>query len=150
VGEMLAGIEQFSGALIGLPRSCFDVVGLFDESLAWAQDLEMCLRLAAAFRFTYDNRASYGYRIHPGNSTNRIPRRVRYHIQAEVLERHFVKNVGRLDPATRSRAFSTLFTCYVGSRDWRKMLSAGLSNETGLRLLATLPIRRANRVLGRG
>ena len=52
-----------SGALIR--RSCFDTVGLFDESLRSVEDRDMWLRLAARFPCVLVDSPCWWYRIHP-------------------------------------------------------------------------------------
>jgi glycosyltransferase involved in cell wall biosynthesis len=53
-------------------RTCYDMVGLYDESLPW-EDWDMWLRIARRFSFVYSPAPSAKYRIHPKSlSHNRM------------------------------------------------------------------------------
>ncbi len=54
------------GALVR--RSCYEQVGLYDETLAY-EDWDMWLRLAREYEFMYSPKPSARYRIHPGSAT---------------------------------------------------------------------------------
>ncbi|RYU73851.1 hypothetical protein EWM57_20670 [Hymenobacter persicinus] len=45
-------------------RSCYDKVGLYDESLVY-EDLDMWLRIAKQYQFKYSEQISAKYRVHP-------------------------------------------------------------------------------------
>lgn len=51
-------------------RSCFNVVGLYDETLAY-EDWDMWLRLAREFEFLYQPDITAQYRIHGGSAMHR-------------------------------------------------------------------------------
>ncbi|SHL54000.1 glycosyltransferase [Hymenobacter psychrotolerans] len=51
-------------------RSCFDVVGLYDESLAY-EDWDMWLRLARKYEFLYQPEVTALYRIHGGSAMHK-------------------------------------------------------------------------------
>ena len=145
IAAMLAGIPGFHGALVTLPRICFDKVGYFDESLSWGQDLELCLRLARHFPFVFVATATYGYRIHSGNTVGRVPRRKRYEIQSSILERHVMQVRSNFGRKEEFAAYTNLFSCYVGARRWGKLFRYGLTSTSGFRCLTNLPFAAVGR-----
>lgn len=58
--DLLAGRFRFTGGLIALPKKCFDEVGIYDESLRWAEDTDMVLRLSSRFPFLFERSSTYG------------------------------------------------------------------------------------------
>ena len=52
-----------------LRRSCFDRVGLFDESFRTIEDWDMWLRVARHYPFAYIDRVVAKFRLHDGNIT---------------------------------------------------------------------------------
>lgn len=139
--DLITARFSFRGATITLPRSCFDAVGLFDESLRWGEDLEMCLRLARKYEFSYYPVATYGYRAYEGNVIQTMTRADRYRYQGRIIESHLFTNSEELDRQTRQSAFNVLFSCYVASGQWSRILRCGFSSEAGFRSLMTLPFR---------
>lgn len=69
-GELLMGCIINPASLL-VRRSCYAIVGPFDEQRLWAIDWDMWLRLAAMCGVSYTPRASSRYRIHgaSGSST---------------------------------------------------------------------------------
>ena len=116
-----------------IPRACFDRVGLFDEALLWAEDLDLLLRLAREFDFIYTGQALYGYRTHEGSKRMTVGRRERLHYVATVLERHFLENRALVERGARERVISNLTRYYALTGQRRKMLRYGLSSWSGLR-----------------
>lgn len=142
---LITGLPSFYPSLITLPKECFEKVGLFDESLPWGEDFEMCLRLASQFPFAYCSRASYGYRIYAGNTANRISRKQRYSYQARILEAHYALHEQQFGMTTRSKAMRRLFSFYIGSREWRSVLSLGFHSRAGIKILAQLSLHALKR-----
>lgn len=71
-------------------RSCFDTLGLFDESLRSVEDLDMWLRLAARFSVVRVDSPCWWYRTHTGQMT-RNPDRM-YENCTRVLRRFFAEH----------------------------------------------------------
>lgn len=61
--EMLFQLNFIPGMTTLVRRSCFDEVGLYDESLPW-EDWDMWMRLARHYSFLYSPTPSAKYRIH--------------------------------------------------------------------------------------
>ncbi len=61
------------GNSICIDRSCFEVVGEFDESSRQGQDFDMWLRLSARFRSRFIPRRTCITRWHSGQTTNAFP-----------------------------------------------------------------------------
>jgi GT2 family glycosyltransferase len=53
-------------------RSVFETVGGFNESLPWAVDYEMALRVAQRFSFAHVPEMLYGRRVHEGGVSQRL------------------------------------------------------------------------------
>lgn len=58
-----------TGSSTMIRRSCFDEVGVFDPSLAFAEDWDMWLRIAARYSFGVVKEPLTFYRQHPNNAT---------------------------------------------------------------------------------
>lgn len=58
-----------TGSSTMIRRSCFDEVGVFDPSLAFAEDWDMWLRIAACYSFGVVKEPLTFYRQHPNNAT---------------------------------------------------------------------------------
>lgn len=59
-------------------RECFERVGLFDESLKAAEDIDMWVRIAAAgYNFGYVDEILYSYRIVKGSMSHNLPNQYR-------------------------------------------------------------------------
>ncbi len=74
-----------SGALIR--RNCFDVVGLFDESLRSIEDRDMWLRISSRFGTIQVISPCWWYRPHPGQMSKRASRMVENY--TKVLTKFF-------------------------------------------------------------
>jgi GT2 family glycosyltransferase len=74
---LVAGRAAIAHPAVFLRRSLFDRVGMFDERLHYAMDIDLWLRLAAVATPTVLNRPLAVFRDHPGSvsSSNRIPAR---------------------------------------------------------------------------
>jgi glycosyltransferase involved in cell wall biosynthesis len=140
---LLAGSFHFTGGQIALPRKCFDEVGLYDESLRWAEDTDMVLRLSLKFPFLFERSSTYGWRAHQGSSSNVIGRNQRLRDQSRVLEKHLLKNIETLDSATKRQAFNRLFGCYISSGQWGRLLRMSLVDRQAFSSMVTIPARMA-------
>jgi glycosyltransferase involved in cell wall biosynthesis len=143
--HILAGSFHFEGGPIALPKSCFDEVGLFDETLRWCIDIDMALRLSAKFPFRFERLSTYGYRSHQGNSRIVMDKVQRMKYESRILERHLLDNLGTLDSNTRRKAFNRLFGCYIGSGQWRKLIRTSFVDWQALISMLTIP-KRMNRL----
>lgn len=65
-GNMVVG----SASAVLIRRSCFDTVGMFDESLRASEDWDMWLRIAEKFYFDFINERLIRIRRHPQNAQN--------------------------------------------------------------------------------
>ncbi|MDA4123966.1 MAG: glycosyltransferase [Thaumarchaeota archaeon] len=142
---LLSGAFRFHGGLITAKKICFEEVGKFDETLTWGEDFEMCLRLAASYPITYDGVSTYGYRIYDQNTLNRISKKKRWSVQGQILEKHLRMNMGALDSESVKRSFDYLFSCYVASGQWSKILRYGFTRKEGFESMVGLPIRALRR-----
>jgi glycosyltransferase involved in cell wall biosynthesis len=138
---LLAGSFRFTAGLIALPRKCFDEVGLYDESLRWAEDTDMVLRLSLKFPFLFERSSTYGWRSHEGSSSNVMGRRQRLRDESRVLEKHILKNIETLDSATKRQAFNRLFGCYISSGQWRRLIRMSLVDRQAFSSMVTIPAR---------
>ena len=107
---------------ISAPRALFDEVGPYDETLTYAEDLDMMLRLASLVPFTYDEVISYGYRRHLGASVLVQQKMQRYGGKGRALEKCLGANWDALDRNPRRAALSALLWYCVGSRQYTKFL----------------------------
>jgi glycosyltransferase involved in cell wall biosynthesis len=113
---LLAGSFRFTGGLIALPKRCFDEIGLYDESLRWAEDTDMILQLSSRFPFLFERHSTHGWRSHEGSSSNVMKKSLRFREESQVLERHILSSIETLDSVTKRQAFSRLFECYISAR----------------------------------
>ncbi len=60
-----------NGSTLLIPKKCFDEAGLFDESLAAAQEYDLCFRFARRYEFVYTPEILLKYRVHPQQDTVR-------------------------------------------------------------------------------
>lgn len=74
---LAAGRAAIAHPAVFLRRALFDRVGMFDEHLQYAMDIDLWLRLAAVAQPVVLNRPLAVFRDHPGSvsSSNRIPAR---------------------------------------------------------------------------
>jgi glycosyltransferase involved in cell wall biosynthesis len=85
-------------------RSCYDVVGLYDETLPW-EDWDMWLRLARHYSFLYSPAPSARYRRHEKSLSN-SNRAVMFKGSIRILLKHF--NQGHLNEDQESKLIETL------------------------------------------
>ena len=62
-----------NGCTVMIPRSCFEVVGLFDEGLRTTQDFDMWFRLAECYPFRHQDQVLVKSRVHPNQGSLTIP-----------------------------------------------------------------------------
>jgi|GEM_PF-3296954 glycosyltransferase involved in cell wall biosynthesis len=139
--DLLAGRFRFTGGLIALPKKCFDDIGLYDESLRWAEDTDMVLRLSVKFPFLFERFSTYGWRSHEASSSSVIGKSLRCSEESRVLEKHILNNIQTLDSATKRQAFSRLFGCYIGSGQWKRLVKMGLVDWEAFVSMLTVPLR---------
>lgn len=81
-GEMLRSLvydDCTSNSAMLTRRSCFALVGQYDERLAFSEDWDMALRLASYFRFRFVNRVVVRIREHDNTMTGRnSPHRIEF------------------------------------------------------------------------
>jgi glycosyltransferase involved in cell wall biosynthesis len=138
---LLAGNFRFTAALIALPKNCFAEVGLYDESLRWAEDTDMALRLSSKFPFLFEPSSTYGYRPHEGSTSSVMSKSLRFRDESRVLEKHILDNLDTLDSATKRQAFNRLFGCYIGSRRWKRLIRMSLVDRQAFNSMVTIPAR---------
>jgi glycosyltransferase involved in cell wall biosynthesis len=124
-----------------IPRICFDKVGLFDEALLWAEDLDLLLRLAGEFDFEYVDQALYGYRSHGTSKRMTAGRQERLVYEALVTERHFLNGKVHIDDGAREQVLSNLIRYYRLTNQKGKMLRYGLSSFFGFRKMLSLVVK---------
>lgn len=101
--------EFFMPSSVVVRRTCFEKVGLFDETLRFSEDWDMWLRVAREFRFAGIPEPLLKYRIHGNNMTSNPEKNLRY--QGMVIAKHF----GLLDglpetwPRERQRAAAWMY-----------------------------------------
>lgn len=91
-----------------LRRGVFETTGLIDESLRMSEDFDFWLRVAANHRFAYVDEALVRYRVHPGQVSRDVERRVRtvWEIRDNFLRTHG----GRVGFRARRRARALHFS----------------------------------------
>ena len=124
-----------------VPRVCFDRVGLFDESLQWAEDFDLLLRLAREYEFKYVNQALYGYRTHERSKRKVVGRRERLLCESLVTEKHFQATKDVLDKGTRKEVISNLLRYYSRTGQNRKMLTYGVTSPGAFVKMLLLAVR---------
>jgi len=139
---LLMGQFNFMGGPIAAPKACFVSAGPYDEELTWGEAFEMSLRLAKNYPFVFDPLCTYGYRIYEGNILNRISKADRWRQQSMILERTIPADIGDLKPEEKRKCFNYLFSCYLGSGSWWRLLSHGLTSREAFLSMLTLPSRR--------
>jgi glycosyltransferase involved in cell wall biosynthesis len=144
-GDLLArGFGHITTTLI--PRVCFEKVGVFDESLKWAEDYELALRLARDYPFAFIPEKLYGYRVYPGNMRNTIDRIARLKIQSGILEKYVGQRGALLSREQRRMAEGELLRFYWETGQRSKAFSRGLRSASGIRSI----VRYSRRSLLRG
>ena|SRR2546428_6264909 len=141
-GDILLSLLRggfFLHTTIMAPKLCFKQVGLYDESLCYAEDYDMNLRLAKFYPFMCVSEPLYGYRLHSGNTERRLSRRVVSGYKAVVLEGHLKINRTSLDSSERKRLVRRIFRSYVAARRYDKVLEYSLKyNENLMSLVPPL------------
>lgn len=138
---LLMGAFRIVAGPIALPRKLFEDVGLYDETLRYAEDLDLALRLSSKFDFLFERVRTYGWRTHGRTSSGSISARERYRDESRVLERHLLSSMNTLDSTMKKRAFDRLFGCYIASHQWKRLLRVGLSDRQALNSALTIPSR---------
>jgi glycosyltransferase involved in cell wall biosynthesis len=138
---ILTGTFRFTLASIAVPRHFFDMVGLYDESLRYAEDLDMVLRLSARFPFYFERLSTYGWRVHQDSSSVAMARPRRMSYESKTLERHLLDNLSTLDSKTKRKAFNRLLGCYVGSGQWMKLVKISFVDLQAFLSMITIPTR---------
>lgn len=123
------------------PRVCFDKVGFFDETLPWAEDYDLLLRLAREFDFRYIDQALYGYRTHERSKRKTLGRRERLLCESLVTERHFQAGKGLLDNQAKRQVIFNLMRYYSLTGQNRKMLRYGMTTPRGFARMCLLTLR---------
>lgn len=124
-----------------IPRVCLDRVGLFDESLVWAEDYDLLLRLARGFDFKYLDQKLYGYRSHDTSKRRVVGRRDWLLYEALVTERNFQAGKGLLDNEAKKQVISNLIRYYSLTGQNRKMLRYGITSPDGFAKMLLLTLR---------
>jgi glycosyltransferase involved in cell wall biosynthesis len=136
-------VQAYGGvAMCMMPRACIDRVGLFDESLVWAEDLDLVLKLAREFEFRYISKALYGYRSHESSKREVVAKRERMAWEALVIERHFKSEIGQLDTETKDRVVANLMRLYSMTGQRRKLMWYGMSSLKNLGRMLNLTAGR--------
>jgi glycosyltransferase involved in cell wall biosynthesis len=138
-GDVLADRFGIKTAIL-LERKCFDEVGLFDESLPFAEDLDMILRLSAKFPFVFLDEKLYRYRIFAGNTRNRLPQSVLNSARASVIERYYKRERSTLTADQRKSVILNLTKHYSRSSQRAKMIRYGLSSYDSFKYLLSAPL----------
>jgi glycosyltransferase involved in cell wall biosynthesis len=120
-------------------REVFDVVGGFDETLSYAVDYEMALRIAERYRFAYVPEPLYVKRAHPAATTGAMRARnlrfwwTRYRIGHRLLRTQGGTLLGRGSPGFH--ALMALGLVHVaGAPKWAGRIYRSLrgTTDTGL------------------
>lgn len=103
---------------VAVRRSVLDEVGLFDESLASSEDLDLWLRIARRYACAYLDILGHSYRRHPSSLMQVLSARHPL-ARIEVLQRQLALSRGRSDRRIishwLSRNYSTLG--YISERE---------------------------------
>ena len=129
-------------AMCMIPRACLDRVGVFDETLRWAEDLDLVLKLAAQFEFRYISKALYGYRSHENSKRLAVARKERMSCEALVIERHYKSHIGDVDSDTRRKVVANLMRYYSVTGQRRKLIGYGTSSLRSFGRMLALTLRR--------
>ncbi len=95
-----------TGSSTMVRRSCFDTVGMFDTSLAFAEDWDMWLRIAAHYSVAVVKEPLTLYRQHANNTTKNRPKMIQS--LRTVIEKAF-QNVPLDSLYLRNRAYASVF-----------------------------------------
>lgn len=117
-------VESGSNPLIR--RQALEEVGTFDESLAFAEDWDLWLRLAARYEYVAVPSAQILYRISPESASSNIWKMEVGSLK--VIERHFAQAPESLQPLKRetlgSRYKYLMFKAIEGNLERKKGLAA--------------------------
>ncbi|MDA4126124.1 MAG: glycosyltransferase [Thaumarchaeota archaeon] len=130
-----------------VPAQCLGRVGLFDESLRWAEDYDLLLRLARSYPFEYVDEKLYGYRKHPGNTQNIMDRQSRLRSQAIVLERNLRVGGKLMTPDQKKSVVKELLRLYSETNQRGRLLKLGLTSRPGPRYVLRYFGRRGLKLL---
>jgi glycosyltransferase involved in cell wall biosynthesis len=132
-----SALEMVFGAstMFLIPKRIIDNVGMFDESLLWAEDLDFTLRLARRFPFLYVDEKLYGYRVHKGSKRSLISRSERLHWESTVIRRYFEEGKGSLSKNSRRRIISLLTEHYLKTKQYGELFSLYASNPDSWSIL---------------
>jgi glycosyltransferase involved in cell wall biosynthesis len=98
--------NYLSGPSALLYKSCFDKVGMFDESFALSSDHEFLLRLSTQYKFGYLNQELHKYRKHPEQVTSN--RQLREEYKEKILT-HFIEQFpGVISEDDINRAYANI------------------------------------------
>jgi hypothetical protein len=90
-----------------LRAEVFDEVGLFDESLDWAEDLDMWVRVSQKYAFGYIPESLVKIRVHEASmSANKIGASEKFRI---YLEKAFARDE-TLGEGIKKKAFAKMYT----------------------------------------
>lgn len=67
--QLLVTDEMCNSSSVMVRRCCFEIVGVFDQNLAFAEDMDMWLRIAACYPFAVVKETLTFYRQHSTNTT---------------------------------------------------------------------------------
>lgn len=109
-------------------KEVLKAVGLYDESLIWAEDYDLVLKLARDYDFKYVQEKLYGYRTHPQNTRNMMSRKERLYFEGLVTERHYLSGKGLLDRGARAKVVSIMMRYFAITGQRRKMLKYSFSS----------------------
>jgi hypothetical protein len=125
-----------TASTVVLRRTCFDQVGLFDETIDFGEEYDMWIRVAHAFDFAYITDPLVRYSVHSARlSTN-------YGVMIRGLERQFEKhhNFFAAYPSDFSRRYVGLGSLY-GSEGQMKKARAAFRRAIRLAPLRMKPYR---------
>jgi glycosyltransferase involved in cell wall biosynthesis len=111
-----------------VPKRFFDSIGLYDESLWWGEDTDMILRLARRYPFRFVDEQLYGYRLHPGNTWNKLSSRQRLAMKTPIIEKHFKANIRSLDKETKRIVRRRIVDGYIGAHRYRRAMMNSVSS----------------------
>ena len=115
--------------------------GLYDESLWWAEDYDLALKLARKYDFKYIGEPLYGYRTHRENTRNLRGRRERLYFEGLVTERHFRLGKALLDSTAKKRTISLMMRYFALTGQRRKMVRYGLGSVGAFRAMLSSTLR---------
>jgi glycosyltransferase involved in cell wall biosynthesis len=124
-----------------LKRECFKEVGLFDETLPFAEDLDMILRLSWVYPFSCLDEKLYSYRIFEGNTRRRLPESSLNLFRGQVIEKHYKHARSTLTPEQRKAVLLRLTVHFSRASRTRKMIRYGLGSYGSFRYLLSYPFR---------